>query len=72
MTAHLCHAKGCPTGVPPKMLMCLKHWRLVPRSLQARVWEHYRHGQEIDKSPTEAYLTAANAAIDAVAKAEAR
>lgn len=70
--AHLCHAVGCKVNVPPKMLMCLRHWRMVPKALQAQVWATYRPGQEIDKRPTQEYLTASNAAIDAVAKKEGR
>ena len=40
--AHVCHAEGCDTPVPPKLLMCLKHWRRVPKQLQAAVWNNYR------------------------------
>jgi hypothetical protein len=68
--SHTCHARGCATEVPPKLLMCLKHWRMVPRDKQREVWRTYRPGQEVDKQPSEAYLIAANAAIDAVAAKE--
>jgi hypothetical protein len=68
---HLCHAKGCKTPVPPRLLMCGKHWRLVPRPLQQAVWRHYRPGQEVDKEPTGAYLDAAQMAIEAVEKRDA-
>lgn len=70
--AHLCHAVGCKVAVPPKLLMCLRHWRMVPKALQAEVWRTYRPGQEIDKRPSSEYMTASNAAIDAVAKKEGR
>lgn len=63
---HHCHAKGCGTEVPPRMLMCLKHWRLVPKDLQRRVWATYREGQEEDKRPSREWHTAADAAITAV------
>lgn len=69
---HVCHAIGCEVEVPPKMLMCLRHWRMVPKVLQARVWATYRPGQEIDKNPTGAYMEAQQAAVDAVAKKEGR
>lgn len=69
---HTCHAEGCETVVPPRMLMCLKHWRLVPKALQADVWEHYQPGQERTKDPTPEYLGAAQAAIRAVATREGR
>lgn len=72
MSAHHCHAKGCEVKVPPKLLMCPRHWRMVPRALQAQVWKHYRPGQEVDKQPTAGYLAAARAAIDAVVTKEAR
>lgn len=64
--SHTCHAEGCGTEVPPKLFMCRKHWRMVPRRMQAAIWHHYRPGQEIDKHPTAAYLQAATEAIDAV------
>ncbi len=48
-SAHRCHAIGCETPVPPKLLMCRAHWNRVPKVLQAQVWAHYRPGQEVDK-----------------------
>ena len=41
---HCCHAKGCTVAVPPKLLMCLRHWRLVPARLQRDVWATYVPG----------------------------
>lgn len=70
MAAHLCHAKRCKVAVAPRFLMCGRHWGMVPKSLQDAVWEHYVPGQEINKTPTTAYLAAAQAAIDAVAQKE--
>lgn len=67
---HACHALGCNAAVPPRMLMCLRHWRMVPKPLQADVWATYRPGQEIDKRPSQDYLTAQQAAIVAVAERE--
>lgn len=67
---HTCHAHRCERVVPPRLLMCLAHWRRVPRRLQAGVWAHYRTGQEADKRPSLAYLLAARAAVLAVAAAE--
>lgn len=68
--SHLCHAKGCKAQVPPRLLMCARHWAMVPKDLQQKVWKHYRPGQEIDKSPTAKYLRAAQKAISAVYKRE--
>jgi hypothetical protein len=67
---HLCHAEGCALAVPPRLLMCKRHWRLVPRKLQQDVLREYRPGQETDKRPSEAYLVVMRAAIDAVASRE--
>lgn len=67
---HKCHAIGCNAIVHPKLLMCLKHWRKVPKLLQHNVWHSYVSGQEIKKNPTVEYLSAAWTAIFAVADIE--
>lgn len=67
---HRCHARGCTTPVPPRLLMCARHWRMVPKDLQQRVWAHCRPGQEVTKDPTREYLEVAQAAIRAVALKE--
>ena len=69
---HTCHARGCATPVPPERLMCLLHWRRVPRALQRAVWAAYRPGQCDDMSPSRAWHRAADAAIGFVARAEGR
>lgn len=68
--AHHCHALGCKTKVPPEMLMCKKHWFMVPKALRDEVWRTYRPGQCEDMRPSRAWLRAANAAIKAVAMKE--
>lgn len=72
MTAHTCHAVGCKRVCKPEHLMCWPHWRTVNRYLQARVWNAYRPGQCDDKSPSEEWHDAADAAIGWVARAEGR
>lgn len=72
MNEHHCHAKGCGSHVPPKLLMCARHWRMVPKPLQALVWATYRPEQEVKKDPSREYLEAARQAIDAVAEKEGR
>lgn len=67
---HVCHALCCKTQVPPRMLMCLRHWRKVPKNLQQEIWKQYRPGQEIDKKPTLRYIATALSAIFAVADNE--
>jgi hypothetical protein len=69
---HECHADGCSVEVPPRMLMCLRHWRMVPRDIQKRVWAEYNEGQEIRKDPTEEYMDVQREAVEAVAKKEGR
>lgn len=69
---HLCHALGCQVAVPPKLLMCRRHWFMVPRELQRGVWAEYRPGQEVDKNPTSEYLLAAHRAVLAVAVKEGK
>lgn len=67
---HLCHAQGCDTPVPERMFMCRVHWRMVPRIMQQAIWANYVEGQERTKTPTEAYLDVAHAAIVLVANRE--
>lgn len=54
--AHTCHAYNCKRPVPPKLMMCGKHWAIVPAELKAKVWKYYRPGQERDKRPSMEYL----------------
>jgi hypothetical protein len=68
--AHHCHATGCKTHTAPELLMCRKHWKLVPKALQLAVWNTYRQGQCEDMSPSRAWCEAADAAIQAVALIE--
>ena len=70
--AHTCHARGCPTPVKPELLMCPKHWGMVPRDLQRAVWQSYRPGQCEDMNPFAEWHVAADAAIGYVALREER
>lgn len=72
MTTHTCHALGCRALVAPKLLMCGKHWRMVPHEIQRQVWATYRPGQEIDKKPSFEYIQAQKRAVAAVAQLEGR
>ena len=64
---HHCHAVDCEESVPPKMHMCLKHWRMVPKAVQDLIWKHYRSGQEIDKQPSIDYIATAFVSVSCVA-----
>jgi hypothetical protein len=69
---HHCHAIDCKLDVPPRLLMCAAHWALVPAELQRRVYAAYTPGQEHLGYVTGAYLEAAAAAVQAVARAEGK
>jgi hypothetical protein len=56
MTAHLCHATGCTTSVPPRMFMCRSHWFALPKQMRDDIWAEYVPGQEIRKDPTPEYM----------------
>lgn len=70
--AHTCHAAGCTTHCKPEMLMCGKHWRMVPERHKAAVWMTYRPGQCDDMRPSFAWHAAADEAIAAVARLEGK
>lgn len=67
---HCCHAKNCSVEVKPELLMCFKHWKMVPKAIQLKVWKHYRPGQCDDKKPSKEWFEAAHQAINAVAVKE--
>lgn len=67
---HRCHARKCTVHVPPEMLMCRRHWFMVPKGLRYRVWSTYRRGQCDDKRPSKEWHEAADAAINAVYERE--
>lgn len=54
----------------PTLLMCRKHWDMVPMHLRWPVIRNYRRGQCDDKRPTREWFQAAKAAIGAVRAAE--
>ncbi|MCK9901238.1 hypothetical protein [Glutamicibacter sp. V16R2B1] len=71
MSAHTCHAEGCTTPCPPRMLMCHPCWDLVPHDRQRAVLDAYQPGQErLRVMPSDAWLTAAFRANNAVALAK--
>lgn len=55
--------------MPAQMLMCARHWRLVPRELQTLVYRHwsaYRSG----RAPAAEYVEVRDRAIQTVAEQE--
>jgi len=37
-----CVAVGCQAAVHAPLLMCLPHWKQVPKTLRADIWASYR------------------------------
>lgn len=60
---HTCHAAGCNEHVPPERFMCRRHWFMLPKILQARIWASYRRGQCDDWRITHEYAEAAKDAV---------
>lgn len=58
---HHCHWPGCSRQVPPAMWGCRPHWFTLPQDLRNRIWATYRPGQEINGTPSPAYIEAAEA-----------
>lgn len=56
---HHCHWPDCDKSVPPAQWGCKKHWFMLPKPLQRRIWDTFRPGQEESKTPSRAYVEAA-------------
>ena len=68
---HTCHALKCASSCPPRHLMCARHWRMVPATLQSAVMQSFQSGQERGKlRPSGWWFASARAAIRAVAERE--
>lgn len=61
-----CLAIGCDVEVPAHMPMCSRHWALVPRRVQLRLWEESR------KRTSPRFAAVAHTAIAIVASREQR
>lgn len=60
-----CAAEACQHLVQPGFLMCLDHWRMVPRPMQRDVWTWYRQiGRQAQAR--DRYQQAVRAAVEAV------
>lgn len=66
MSEHTCHAYKCGRRVDPAMVMCTRHWFMVPKRLRDIIWRTYRRGQEITKDPSHEYMVAQRGAVWAV------
>lgn len=70
MSAHHCHAMGCKTPCPPRLLMCLRHWRLVAPATQREVYRTVRLRGRVVDATWAPWWRAAHRAIYEVARAE--
>lgn len=71
MGKHTCHAYKCEVEVRPSLLMCKKHWEMVPKEIQSRVLQHFNPKQcEKFRRPSMEWLKAAREAVNFVTKAE--
>jgi hypothetical protein len=69
---HTCHARDCDVAVPPKMLMCKKHWYMLPKAKRDAIWREYTPGQEVRKNPTPEYLKVMRECIDFIDNLETK
>jgi hypothetical protein len=60
---HRCPGPRCTVLVPFEMLMCGRHWRSVPRTLQNRVLTAWDGGRGFG---TDAHIAAREAAVRAI------
>jgi hypothetical protein len=73
MNTHLCAAVDCTERIRRGLLMCPKHWRMVPKGLRLEIVEHLRLFQSAlraAKRSHRALRAAVKAAKDAVLTAE--
>lgn len=72
MTAHTCHARGCGSPCPPRLLMCPPCWATVPEALHRPLYAALRAGRAAGDHPNGAWMLAADACIAAAAWAAGR
>lgn len=58
---HKCPINACPCALPWNVLMCPRHWAMVPTPTQRRVWQTWNRGR-----PAPGYMAARTEAIDSV------
>ncbi|PZA12485.1 hypothetical protein DNX69_10960 [Rhodopseudomonas palustris] len=52
--SHQCPIAGCSAAVPAEVFMCARHWRMVPKPLQAAVYESFRSTGRLSDNHREA------------------
>lgn len=71
MKTHECFAHGCTEQVKPSLLMCPRHWRMVPRPLQTTIHVLYRRqvkGEDVSEEAWQARFQAVVSVADAEGK----
>lgn len=68
---HTCPVSGCGTRIFAGLLMCRRHWHMVPRRLKdevSRTWRSFSNGSTVEerRAARPAYELARKAAIDSV------
>jgi hypothetical protein len=63
-STHQCPVGGCRTQVRADRLMCVPHWRQVPKPLRDAVWATWRSGAGAGSEAHQAACDAAVAALD--------
>lgn len=65
-----CEAEGCLCVVPSEMLMCRRHWRMVPKRNQEEVWLYWKQVERGVYGAAELHRIAKSNAIESVRKQE--
>ncbi len=64
---HNCAIPDCGARIPTSMLMCRRHWFMVPRPLRDRVNDAWSIAPDMRALESPEYMAARQEAIDAVA-----
>lgn len=68
---HTCHAIGCREAVPPKLLMCKRHWEMVPQKIRTAIVVNFNPDQCRGRArPSLVWLKYAREAINYVQNLE--
>ena len=60
---HQCPIDGCPNQLPSHILMCCRHWQLVPSNLKTQVYATWNRGKPANLQD---YLSARQEAVRSV------
>lgn len=69
---HPCRATDCKQLVHDRLLMCRRHWYLVPQELRYEIWRTYKPDEWDDQNLLREYRLAVVRAIETVAIQEGK